>query len=71
MDNNQKLPRGTLSKKTTSDWTHNEFCEWAFQQVFDGLVTGGLRGVRNAIRYSVVQECTRLMHQGGFKEKSL
>ena len=59
-----------MSKKETSGWSHNDFCEWAFQQAFNGLVTGGLKGMRDAIRYQVVQECARLMQQGGFKDTS-
>ena len=57
-----------MAQKETSDWTHSEFCEWAFQRAFNGLVTGGLKGMRDAIRYEVVQECALLMRQGGFKE---
>lgn len=59
-----------MTTKKTSDWTHKEFCEWAFQEVFDGLATKGLSGMRDAVQYRVVQEMYRLMQQGGFKEKS-
>lgn len=57
-----------MAENKTSDWTHKEFVEWAFQQAFDGLVTKGAAGLRDAIQYSVVQEMYRLMKQGGFKE---
>lgn len=57
-----------MAQKETSDWTHSEFCEWAFQRAFNGLVAGGLKGMKDAITYEVVQECARLMRQGGFKE---
>lgn len=51
----------------TSDWEYDKFYEWAFQHAFNGLVTGGLKGMKDAIRYGVIQECCRLMKQGGFK----
>lgn len=59
-----------MAEKETSEWEYGEFCEWAFQRAFNGLVTGGLKGMKAAIVYEVVQECARLMRQGGFKEKT-
>lgn len=58
-----------MAEKKTSGWEYDKFCEWAFQRAFNGLVTGGLKGMKDAIAYEVVQECARLMRQGGFKEK--
>jgi hypothetical protein len=59
----------TNKQKPTSDWDYDEFVNWAFQVVFNGLVQGGLKGMRDAVQYQVIQECTRLMNQGGFKSR--
>ena len=58
----------TNKQKPTSDWDYNEFVDWAFQAAFNGLVQGGLKGMKDAIKYQVIQECCRLMNQGGFKK---
>lgn len=57
------------SEKKTSDWTYDDFVDWAFQLVFNGLVRDGLNGMKNELKYGVIQEMHNLMMQGGFKEK--
>jgi len=55
-----------MKDKNDNKQDFHEFCDWAFQQIFDALIRGGLSSVKSQMQFIIGQ--ATINAQRGWKE---
>jgi hypothetical protein len=58
-----------MTKTKTSEWTYDEFCEWAMEVLIDAVITGGFKELRSVFKYRIMAVLHNVYTNGGWRPK--